>query len=46
LERLEPNPGGLLDQSQVADLQQVVSQAAAKGMDVILDRILILLHVS
>jgi endoglucanase len=32
LERLKPNPGGSLDQSQVADLQQVVSEAAAKGM--------------
>ena len=37
LERLAPNPGGPLDQSQVAALQQVVSEAAAKGMDVILD---------
>jgi hypothetical protein len=32
LERLKPNPGGSLDQSQVADLQQVVREAAAKGM--------------
>lgn len=37
LERLEPAQGGPLDQAQVADLRQVVSEAAAKGMDVVLD---------
>src|SRR5690349_20742768 len=37
LERLEPAPGGPLDPSQVADLQQVISWAQADGMDVILD---------
>jgi len=37
LERLEPVPGGPLDPSQVADLQQVISWAQADGMDVILD---------
>lgn len=37
LERLEPSPGAPLDQTQVAALQQVVSEAAADHMDVILD---------
>ena len=37
LERLESTQGSPLDQSQVAGLQQVISEAAAQGMDVILD---------
>ncbi len=37
LERLEPSPGAPLDQTQVTALQQVISEAAADGVDVVLD---------
>jgi aryl-phospho-beta-D-glucosidase BglC (GH1 family) len=37
LERLEPSPGAPLDQTQVIALQQVISEAAADGVDVVLD---------